>query len=245
MRLALFVDSDIGLAATLAAALRPDFTVATASTVHEGAVAIGEWRLALLVVEARSLAATGVAWLRAAHPDCRMVVRAAAPHGADQVGGVRPDAVIASPVNLRDFFVQVAAMFPGADSNLRLGRHATAAIDYVARHLAADVRLATAARNIGVSASHLAHVFRRQTGVRFTDFVLRARVEAAKRLLRETDTPIDVIAERTGFYDASHFSRRFRHDTGHGPGAHRRLSVAPPAPHERTAWNHGHAPSLR
>ncbi len=245
MRLALFVDPDIGLAATLATALSADFTVATASTVHDGVVAIGESRLALLVVDARSFVTTSARWLRAAHPDCRIIVRHTALHGSDGAGDVRPDAIIASPVNLRDVFVPVAALCPGADSNVGLGHHTSAAMEYVARHFPARLRLVTTAHHIGVSASHLAHVFRRQTGVRFSEFVLRVRVEAARRLLRETDVPIDVIAERTGFYDASHFSRRFRHDTGHGPGAYRRLGTAPPAPLERTAWNHEHARSLR
>lgn len=245
MRLALLVDADLGFAATLAASLRADFAVATASTVHDGAVAIGNARLALLVVQARSIATTSAAWLRAAHPDCRIIVRADAPRGGDGFGDLRPDAIIASPLKLRDVFVQVAALFPGADANLDLGRHTTAAIEHVARHFPADVGLATTARDIGVSASHLAHVFPRQTGVRFTEFVVRVRVEAAKRLLRETDAPIDVIAERTGFYDASHFSRRFRQHTSHGPGAWRRASAAPPTRQERTAWIHGHARSLR
>lgn len=244
MRLALFVDSDVGLAATLAASLRSDFTVATASTVHDGAVVIGAARLALLVVHARGVATTSAAWLRAAHPDCRIIVRVDAAREGERYGDLRPDAIIATPLNLREVFVRIAALLPGADSNVSLGRHATAAIEYVARHFSAHVSLASTANDIGVSASHLAHVFPRQTGVRFTAFVSRVRVEAAKRLLRETDAPIDVIAERTGFYDASHFSRRFRHDTGQGPGAYRRTSMAPPGRQE-TAWSHGHARSFR
>ena len=58
------------------------------------------------------------------------------------------------------------------------------------------------------------------------DYVLSLRVQEAQRLLSTTQLSLGSIAAATGFYDQSHFTKRFRKVTGLTPLQYRR-SVFP------------------
>jgi|ERR1041385_4754349 AraC family transcriptional regulator len=59
--------------------------------------------------------------------------------------------------------------------------------------------------------------FRSATGCTLPQFVLRSRVELAKRLLIESGAPIAEIAIECGFFDQAHFTRAFVQATGATP----------------------------
>jgi len=54
-----------------------------------------------------------------------------------------------------------------------------------------------------------------------TEALLAFRVEEARRLLSQTDWSMSRIAIDSGFYDQSHFTRRFHRHCGMTPGAYR------------------------
>jgi AraC-like DNA-binding protein len=109
-----------------------------------------------------------------------------------------------------------------------LGHHTSRAADYLVANYGDAVSIGSIAQAIGVSASHLAHLFTRDTGMTLMTYVSRLRVEIASRLLIDVDTKLDSIAESTGFCDASHLSRAFREYLGCRPGEYRRrLRSAP------------------
>ena len=58
---------------------------------------------------------------------------------------------------------------------------------------------------------------RKVLGVTPTRHVLRVRVEAAARLLTETDESIATVAAMCGFYDQPDFRRRFARLTNNTP----------------------------
>ncbi len=82
------------------------------------------------------------------------------------------------------------------------------------RELAAIARL---------SRSQFDRHFRRLFGTTPREYLLRVRVDAACRLLADTDRKTTDIAQEAGFYDHSHFSRTFRRITGTTPGDFRRM----------------------
>ena len=53
-------------------------------------------------------------------------------------------------------------------------------------------------------------------------YILRTRTNAACRLLEDTDWNLATIAEQTGFYDLSHFTRIFKSIRGKTPGQYRK-----------------------
>ncbi|HEY2750733.1 helix-turn-helix transcriptional regulator [Phenylobacterium sp.] len=92
-----------------------------------------------------------------------------------------------------------------------------------------NLRGATPLREIadacGLSVSHFARAFRRSTGLAPHAWLLQARVEAAKAMLRRQDPSLPAIAASCGFADQSHFTRVFTRQVGLSPGAWRRLAL--------------------
>lgn len=78
------------------------------------------------------------------------------------------------------------------------------------------------AREVGLSRSHLATRFRRETGATLGEFVRRLRVDHAIGLLSDPGRSLAEIALASGFADQSHLTRVFRAATGLTPGAWRR-----------------------
>lgn len=95
--------------------------------------------------------------------------------------------------------------------------------------LASDLTGATPLQAIaeacGLSVSHFSRAFRRTTGLAPHAWLLHARVEAAKAMLRMRQATISEIALSCGFADRSHFTRVFTRYAGLSPGVWRRLSA--------------------
>lgn len=86
------------------------------------------------------------------------------------------------------------------------------------------VDLEGAARQAGLSAFHFLRLFRDALGVTPHQYLVRARLRHAARLLAEDDRPITDIALDVGFADLSNFVRTFRRAAGVSPSGFRRAS---------------------
>jgi AraC family transcriptional regulator, transcriptional activator of pobA len=74
---------------------------------------------------------------------------------------------------------------------------------------------------LGVSAAHLNRITRSATGLSIQNLIDRRTLEAARRDLIFTPTPISKIAYSLGFADPAYFNRFFRKQSGLTPGAFR------------------------
>ncbi len=81
----------------------------------------------------------------------------------------------------------------------------------------ADHSLADLARTAGMSRSKFAKVFAETVGSPPMEFVSRARLDKARRILLSTEMSISDIAHHVGFASRSHFSRSFRSEFGIDP----------------------------
>ena len=88
---------------------------------------------------------------------------------------------------------------------------------YILNHLTAPLALEEVASHAGVSPFHFCKIFKRATSMTFTDFVNRARVEHAKRLLLKPQARITEVAYDVGFQSLSQFNRSFRRVTALSP----------------------------
>lgn len=87
------------------------------------------------------------------------------------------------------------------------------------------------ARALGYTPGHLTTLVRERTGRPLLEWITERRMTEVRRMLRETDLPLGVVAARTGLRDASYLVRRFRDRYGTTPGQWRRSQrAAPPAP---------------
>ncbi len=93
--------------------------------------------------------------------------------------------------------------------------------------LAGDLTGATPLHEIagacGLSVSHFSRAFHKSTGLAPHAWLLHARVESARAMLRSGDASLSTIARASGFADQSHFARVFTHRVGLSPGTWRKM----------------------
>ena len=121
---------------------------------------------------------------------------------------------------LCDFVMTTASASTGRRGSDALGR-----LDKVIREgYAGSLSLTEMARRSSVSPQHLLKLCRAQRVETPTRQLYRRRVEMAAELLLGTGLAVAEIAERTGFPNPYHFSRKFRLAYGRAPLAWRKAS---------------------
>lgn len=84
-----------------------------------------------------------------------------------------------------------------------------------------DLTLEMCARRMNYSPNYLTKVFRKETGVNFSDYLSDYRMTMAKRWLVETDMKVSEIAEKLKYTSPANFIRSFRKLEGTTPGQYR------------------------
>jgi transcriptional regulator GlxA family with amidase domain len=92
---------------------------------------------------------------------------------------------------------------------------------WIVTHLAEDLSVSVLARRMAVTPRHLSRIFQTEIGLSPAEFVLRMRMEYARRLLERTDLPPERIAEKCGLGSIATLHRVFRNRLGLTPGRYR------------------------
>ena len=92
---------------------------------------------------------------------------------------------------------------------------------YIAEHLGESLTLEQVARAANMSAFYFCKVFKAATGLTFTNYVARARIEKTKQLLLNPHGRISEAAYEAGFQSLSQFNRVFRRVAGESPSTYR------------------------
>lgn len=103
-------------------------------------------------------------------------------------------------------------------------RRAVEAALWLEAHAAEPVGLEDAAAELGLSPYHFLRLFARALGVTPHQYLVRARLRLAARLLAEDDRPITDVAYDCGFADLSNFVRSFHRAAGLAPRRFRQLA---------------------
>jgi AraC family transcriptional regulator len=93
--------------------------------------------------------------------------------------------------------------------------------DYVETHLDNDLSLTVLAEIACLSPYHFSRSFKQATGVGPQRYVIKRRLERARRLLRQTRQPLALIAHEAGFADQSNQTQIIRREMGVTPGRYR------------------------
>jgi AraC family transcriptional regulator len=101
-----------------------------------------------------------------------------------------------------------------------------AAIEYINANLGSRLTLAEIAKVVRLSNSHFSRAFKISHGISPWAYIIMARVERAKRMIRATREPLSQIASASGFADQAHLCRAFRRWVGVSPGIWRRALLA-------------------
>ena len=78
------------------------------------------------------------------------------------------------------------------------------------RYSDVDLSVDSLAKTVHFSPVYLGSVFKEETGLNIRALITSVRLEAACRLLLDTNLPIGRIARQTGFNSANYFARQFR-----------------------------------
>ena len=101
-------------------------------------------------------------------------------------------------------------------TNINLPPVLAKALGFISQNLS-NVTASDVADFCGYSYTYFSEIFKNSMHVNFRDYLLRARINEAEKLLLTTDTDITDIALSTGFSTASHFIKQFKTVKGTTP----------------------------
>lgn len=93
---------------------------------------------------------------------------------------------------------------------------------YVAEHQGNHITLKEVADALHVSTFYFCKMFKKTTGLTFTDYIGRVRIERAKVLLLNPNQRISEVAYEVGFSSLTHFNRVFKELVGQSPSDFRK-----------------------
>jgi AraC-like DNA-binding protein/ligand-binding sensor protein len=97
----------------------------------------------------------------------------------------------------------------------------TRARQFIASNRRENLSLASVAKAAGASVFHFCKVFHQSTGLKFTDYVARVRLEDAKAKLLNPNSRVSEVAFDVGFQSLTQFNRTFRRIFGQSPTEYR------------------------
>lgn len=92
---------------------------------------------------------------------------------------------------------------------------------YIRQNYAASLSLETVARQVGLSPVYFSAIFKKETGIGFSDYLNQCRIDQAKKLLEETGLKVHAVSEAVGFSGPRYFSRVFKNLVGVRPSEYR------------------------
>ncbi len=99
----------------------------------------------------------------------------------------------------------------------------TRARQFIEDHQAEPLSLGRIARVANISRHYFCKMFKKATGINFTDYLSRVRVEKSKALLLNPNSRISEAAFACGFQSMTNFNREFKRIVGRSPTQFRRL----------------------
>lgn len=97
----------------------------------------------------------------------------------------------------------------------------TRAKEFIQQNQAEDLTLGQVAKAVNTSTFYFCKMFKKATGINFTEYVSRVRIEKAKNLLLNPNLRISEIAYEVGFQSLTHFNRVFKKVIGQSPTEYR------------------------
>lgn len=98
---------------------------------------------------------------------------------------------------------------------------------WIVDHPQEDLSVGRLARRVAMSPRNFARSFAREVGMTPAKFVASVRVEAARRMLQETDEPLDAICDKSGLGTPESLRRAFLRIVGVAPGQYRERFARP------------------
>jgi AraC-like DNA-binding protein len=89
--------------------------------------------------------------------------------------------------------------------------------EFISQHYSEDISSERVAKELHLSRFYFCKLFKSGTGLTFTAYLARVRIERVKELLLNPNLRVSEIAFQTGFQSLTHFNRVFLKLTGVSP----------------------------
>lgn len=103
-------------------------------------------------------------------------------------------------------------------------RHISMCKEYIYSHIKERITIEDLADELGVSASYLSRLFKKETGDSVSAYIRKQKIDMAKNLLQYSDYSMIDIANRLSFSSQSHFIQQFREYVGMTPKKYRDMN---------------------
>ena len=97
----------------------------------------------------------------------------------------------------------------------------TRAKQFITDHQTEELSLGQVAKSVNTNKFYFCKIFKKATGINFTDYLSRVRTERAKNLLLNPNLRVSEIAYEVGFQSLTHFNRVFKRILGRSPTDYR------------------------
>jgi AraC-like DNA-binding protein len=93
--------------------------------------------------------------------------------------------------------------------------------EFIREHHREHLALTDVAHAVNMSTFYFCKMFKKTTGLSFTDYLAHLRIEKAKEMLAKPNVRISEVAFDVGFQSLAHFNRTFRRLLGESPSQYR------------------------
>lgn len=94
---------------------------------------------------------------------------------------------------------------------------------YIDANITKDITLKDTAAAACLETTYFSRLFKKKTGIGFSEYITQRRMELAKRLLVGTDLQIKEIMYHISYNDEKYFRKRFKNYTGYSPTEYRSI----------------------
>lgn len=122
-------------------------------------------------------------------------------------------------IMLREYIGQKAAEDNGHRTPIQ------EALLYIRSHYRGSITVEEVASTVHLTPNYFSEYFKKQTGIKFSSYVQKLRLEFAVGLLKMSDVSVKQVAEESGFNSAAYFSNAFKDHFGVSPEQFRRNGV--------------------
>lgn len=127
-----------------------------------------------------------------------------------------------------EYFVKAVA---AAKKEKIFSKQVVQCIDYIQNHLHEKIVVGELAKMVRLNESYLSVLFKHETGMNITEYVIVKRMEAAENMLKYSDFTLNEISDILHFSSYSHFARTFRKYYGTSPKEYRNRT------YRQAGWN--------
>ena len=118
---------------------------------------------------------------------------------------------------LYDFLIEFYRLTSQGSAGVTAHSAVIRSMDYINAHYTEEITMDQLCTCTGVSKQHLSRLFQSTLHTRPMEYIAKRRIQAAKELLSNTDTSVEIIAEETGFCTSSYFCKLFKRYEGMTP----------------------------